>query len=286
MSNALQILSIFSLMSALLCVWHSNKTLWAYPFGVFLLSGVASAWMTIESIPYIVLLAAYLFCVFGALERRSPILAVLSLIVVSIFFGAHLVPGFESIKYFDNTWLSELKNDKSIKFDADKPILGLFLLILYRNTLIKTVGECNRYISALLPIILIGTVSLYLIGIAVGTVGFDFTPTPILILWMADNLMFTVIAEEMLFRRVIQKKIADKATLRYGAQGPVIGLITTSTVFGLAHGVGGWEIALLATLAGLLYGYCYMKTERIEVAMLAHIVVNAGSVLFLYVKAT
>ena len=44
---------------------------------------------------------------------------------------------------------------------------------------------------------------------------------------------------------------------------------------------GGWQYGLLATMAGVVYGYAFMRSGRIEMAIVAHTALNTGHVLLL-----
>ena len=51
--------------------------------------------------------------------------------------------------------------------------------------------------------------------------------------------------------------------------------IIASILFGLAHLPGGWVYACFAAVAGLFYGYAYLKTQNIEASIIVHFAVNA-----------
>ena len=61
---------------------------------------------------------------------------------------------------------------------------------------------------------------------------------------------------------------------------PILAIGIAGTLFGVAHVGGGWSYALLATLAGVVYGYGYWKTNRLEVPILTHVLLNAGHIVF------
>lgn len=53
-----------------------------------------------------------------------------------------------------------------------------------------------------------------------------------------------------------------------------------SLMFGLAHFKGGISYVMLATVAGVGYGFVYQKTKRIESSILVHFAVNTIHFLF------
>jgi len=84
--------------------------------------------------------------------------------------------------------------------------------------------------------------------------------------------LFTALPEEICFRGLIQKLI-ERGTGRRGTA-----LAIASILFGLAHLNNGpapdWRYALLATLAGLAYGWTFLKTGRLAAPALVHMLVD------------
>ena len=91
--------------------------------------------------------------------------------------------------------------------------------------------------------------------------------TPVLIYTL------TAVPEEFLFRGVIQNLLT-----RWW--GPRIGLGVAAGVFGLAH-LPDLRYVLLATLAGIGYGWVYARTGKITASALTHTGVNWIRGLFL-----
>lgn len=94
--------------------------------------------------------------------------------------------------------------------------------------------------------------------------------------------VFVGLPEEMLFRGLIQEGLSRWRGARFG-------LLVGSLLFGLAHlpnGAGlseaqrpelyglNWRFALLAALAGVGYGWVYIRTGRLAAAALTHGAVN------------
>jgi len=86
-------------------------------------------------------------------------------------------------------------------------------------------------------------------------------------------LIFTGLPEEVLFRGFIQTMLV-RLTGR-----PLAGLVFASLLFGAAHLDNGphapdWRYGILATLAGLAYGWVYLRTRRILAPAIAHTLVD------------
>jgi hypothetical protein len=75
--------------------------------------------------------------------------------------------------------------------------------------------------------------------------------------------LFSSVAEELLFRGVMQANI---------------GIVATSIIFGLLHKqpntfIGVWSI--FATLAGFIFGFLYQWSGGLLAPILAHFLINA-----------
>jgi len=86
--------------------------------------------------------------------------------------------------------------------------------------------------------------------------------------------------EELLFRGVIQNLLEQR--LAPLPNGRTWGFITASIIFGLAHinnttafhHPPNWPYVIMATLAGLAYGFAWRKSEKITASAITHTGVN------------
>jgi membrane protease YdiL (CAAX protease family) len=85
--------------------------------------------------------------------------------------------------------------------------------------------------------------------------------------------LVTGVPEEFLFRGLLQNLLTRR--LGRGA-----GLGVASVIFGLAH-LPDWRYALLATIAGLAYGWVYQRTQRITASAITHALVDGTWVVLL-----
>jgi hypothetical protein len=85
----------------------------------------------------------------------------------------------------------------------------------------------------------------------------------------------TAIPEELLFRGILQNLLCR--SIRRGPTG-LYGLLIASVIFGASHlhhaPVPNWRYAILATLAGVFYGYTYRNRQRISASALTHALVD------------
>ena len=90
------------------------------------------------------------------------------------------------------------------------------------------------------------------------------------------GFLFTALPEEILFRGIIQQQIHDRLSNEKVALG------IASLIFGLAHfnnatagyPVPNWMYVLMATLAGVAYGWTWRRTGKVVGAAVVHATVN------------
>ena len=205
-------------------------------------------------------------------------LSLLLLLVLGLGLGLHVVPGFNNYEYLEGHQLSPTSAEFDIWFNYDKIMFGLILVaIVFHDKLIRSFVELRCFVVDLAPIILVGIPAIYLIGWGIGYSHVDVTPSMVFFPWVIKNLFFTVIAEEMMFRGLIQRELVSRIK---SGKAPAIGITVAGVLFGLAHFAGGIGYVFLASLAGILYGYAYHKTGRIEAAFLTHLALNSGHFVF------
>jgi len=85
-------------------------------------------------------------------------------------------------------------------------------------------------------------------------------------------LMFTAWPEELLFRGLLQNLLAK------ASKSELAGWWTASVLFGFSHitnmGFPNWRYVILATIAGLFYGWTWRKTGSIFASALVHAAVD------------
>ncbi|MDE3137564.1 MAG: CPBP family intramembrane metalloprotease, partial [Acidobacteriota bacterium] len=84
-------------------------------------------------------------------------------------------------------------------------------------------------------------------------------------------LVFTAWPEEFLFRGLLQNLLSKSF------RSEAAGWIVASALFGLSHIVHGfpnWRYVLLASIAGLFYGFAWKKTGSMTASCLVHALVD------------
>lgn len=233
-------------------------------------SGAATGLLSLAAIAAIGALGALAYA-----ARRSgggPLHVVLLVAMgcMMLALALHRFPGFVNPPLVTDMVVSAAAKPVTHRLNFDSAAAGLILFGLFcvpARTRAQWRDVWRHYW------IILGTPLLVLpLGVLVGYVALDvklFAYTPVFI---ALNLLFTCVTEEAFFRGFIQQQLT-RAMDRWKA-GPVIALCLAAALFGLAHARGGWLFVGLATLSGLGYGYAYLRSQRIETAILTHLAVN------------
>lgn len=106
-------------------------------------------------------------------------------------------------------------------------------------------------------------------------------PFKIAISYALGIFFTTAVPEELIFRGLIQNAILKRFSFYWG-------LLIASVIFGLSHlnntqggfPIPNWRFVLLATIAGLGYGYVFMNRRSLIAAALLHTLVNFTWVIF------
>jgi membrane protease YdiL (CAAX protease family) len=165
--------------------------------------------------------------------------------------------------------------------------LALYLFLI-RHPL-SGIGFSFRFSRKDLKSSLQGLLTYGLIGVPVGLLmGFlQFNPNlPGLMDFIGAILagyLLVALIEEVLFRGVIQNLLGKRL------KNENLALIIASVIFGLAHlnnatqgfPIPNWGYVMMATLAGLAYGWVWQRTRKVTISAITHMLVNLIWGLFL-----
>lgn len=174
--------------------------------------------------------------------------------------------------------------------------LGLALLI-YTYVVIRQfdVGFTYRLKGDDIRIVVLNFLMFFFIAMIIGALtGFislarHMPPASEMLISAFAIFFFIALPEELLFRGVIYKLLVKQFQGKPRAVGKA--LLVSSVIFGLAHGnnanppffdvsLGGvtwqvpWAYIILATIAGLFYGWIFIRTQKITVAAVLHLLVD------------
>lgn len=179
--------------------------------------------------------------------------------LLGLLAGVHMVPGIQDIPLFSRWW-GEGGRFLPFDFRLDKAYAGLLLALIAA----QFHPQARHWRGVWLVPVAVGSMAaLALLG------GEQWRPQ-----WPAYaaallfvNLVVTCFAEEIFFRGALQREL-----MLYLAPAPAIAIV--AVLFGLVHLGRGWDIALLATAAGGLYGLIYWRTGLLSLSVAAHFLVN------------
>ncbi|MGO4476995.1 lysostaphin resistance A-like protein [Massilia sp. 2TAF26] len=199
--------------------------------------------------------------------------ALLVLTGLSAFlFALHRVPGFFNPVLAEGIVFSSGAPALTLRLNYDTVVAGIVLMGVFCRPL-RTAEEWLAMLRHAWPVPLATLAVVLGVGLALGYVLPDLKWTPYSAAFLAMNLLFTCVTEEAFFRGLLLERMA--AAMQRWRAGAALALVLSAVLFGLAHARGGAPLVLLATVAGLFYGWAYLRARHIEGAILTHFVLNA-----------
>lgn len=191
------------------------------------------------------------------------------LVLWALALAAHLLPGFQNLTVLDQVNSGPESRPYSLVLNLDKPLI-IFAFILLMPSMLK--GQRHQAVKLMTIAAVALLVVLPFMGYAMDLIKPELSLPEWLGWFVFKNLLFTCVAEEVLFRGYLQNVLS-----RYGN---VIAVVGSSLLFGLIHFAGGLSFVFLATLAGAAYGLIYLATGRLYLAILAHFLFNLYHLVF------
>lgn len=191
---------------------------------------------------------------------------------LSLGLGFHKLPGFSNWLLFPQIQFSSDAMPVAWYVNFDKPWMGI-LIIGYGFSRIGLLSVWKRLFQDVIAIVLGSGLCLIGMCVLLHYVKWDPKLTEWTLPWLLMNVSLVCVSEEAFFRGFIQKSLS----LFFGgsARAEKTAWVLASIGFGLAHLRGGYGYSFYATIAGLFYGYAFLKTKRIEASILVHFFVNA-----------
>lgn len=159
-------------------------------------------------------------------------------------------------------------------------LLALYLFLI-RHPL-EGIGFTFRISFQDMKAAIIGLTAFALVGMPIGLIiGFielnpKSPPVDELIAAIMGGYLLVALMEEVLFRGIIQNLISKRININ------LIGPMIAAVIFGMAHlnnatpgyPVPNWGYVLMASMAGLAYGWVWNKTRKVTVSAITHMLVN------------
>ncbi|MDH4608007.1 CPBP family intramembrane metalloprotease [Pseudomonas sp. BN102] len=204
-------------------------------------------------------------------ERQLPTRLWLPVTLLSsVALAAHLLPGFSPLPLGEAQKLSPDAPPYALRLSWDKLLVGMALLAWWLGRPAQPAPSPHRaWIVVLATLLLVP-----LLAMGLGLVGWQPKWPALIWEWLAVNLLVTVLAEELVFRGLLQPALVS----RLGARN---GILLTAALFGAVHLPFSPLFAVLAGLAGLGYGLAFYSSGRLSVAVALHLSVNLCHLLLL-----
>ena len=275
------------LTAALVSLWapksahrllHDRISLWL----LLLIAAIASAcWFGLIQPAALVFIALFATGCYGFYAKSSGaairFVAGVLVFVLSLALMAHVLPGLGTFPIATDYQVSSGALPYNLYANLDKVFVGFFLLA-FGHTLLGSRRECSEMFIRMAPPALATLAVVMPLALSLDYVSLDLKWTNFFFVWAWKNLLYTCAAEEAFFRGFLQRHIA-RALAPYRG-GVWFSIVIASLLFGLAHYAGGIVYVLLATVAGLGYGWVYQRTGRIEASILTHFLLNSAHFLF------
>jgi membrane protease YdiL (CAAX protease family) len=224
-------------------------------------------------------------CVIGILAAVMVVLRVknlpiayslpLHLLLCVLFIGLsmHLIPGFHNWRIWDKLQLSDSSMPYAMYLNIEKPVYIFFFLFLNKHRSVLTYNWRKIFKWGLLSFALVLPL-LFLGSKMLGFTAWDpkLPSYPIMGVWITYMLLDVTLGEEIFFRGYLQKQITmllgRSSAAAWGA------CFLAAVLFGARHLPAGVSMAFMAMLAGIGYGFAYLRTKNMEAAVLTHFLVN------------
>jgi hypothetical protein len=187
----------------------------------------------------------------------------------------HVVPGFHNLLFLNKVQFTKDAIPFTLYLNIDKSAVGVIIIGL-TLTLAHTKYEWKTLFKQTLFCLLLIVPIILALSYILGYIKFELKWPQHFWIWAFDNLFFACLAEEALFRGFFQEPLSQ-LQYKYAAY---IAILIPAIIFGLMHYPGGPKYVVLATSAGILYGWVYKTTKRIEASIIAHFFVNLCHILF------
>lgn len=252
----------------------AGRRVWPWAVALALASGagLATGYLDWRAPPAIL---AYGLLAWGGRDARPAWLRAVLLVLTGLaafLFALHRIPGFHNAVLARGVQVSPGAPPFTLHANFDTAAAGIVLMGVFCQR-IASGADWRAMLARVWPAVLATLVLVLGLGWACGYVRLDPKWTPITGAFLFVNLLFTCVTEEAFFRGFVLEQLAHLgARWRHGKAGAVL---VSTLLFGLAHAAGGASLVLLATLAGFGYAAAYLRTGRIEGAILTHFALNA-----------
>jgi membrane protease YdiL (CAAX protease family) len=272
--DTLVILSYAFLYLTVISLWFSRKSkiqIWHILLITSVLLGLFTQLIKPIGIIPVILLPIAIYYEQQKINIGIKIFLFIFIILLCIGLLFHLYPGFNNFKVLSHIYISKNALPFTMYLNIDKTLVGIFILGI-SHQLISRKDEWIILFKRTIPLMIILILIFIILTMLMGFIHFDPKFPSSLPIWIITNLLFVTTAEEAFFRGFLQKKLCE--VMKKIPYGHYLAILCASILFGLLHYPAGIKYILLATIAGIGYGFIYDKTKRIESSIIAHFCFN------------
>lgn len=199
----------------------------------------------------------------------------LTLTLLSLAYALHWLPGFANLLLLSGVQVSPNAVPFTLYANFDKGIAALLLLVAlqpYWAPQRVATAPWRAWLRGWWPALPMTIFACQALGLWFGLLDWHPKWPSYSWLFLAVNLCLTCAAEELFFRGLLQTPLQWLCQRRQWPQW--FAVLPVAGLFGAVHLAGGTSYALIVTLAGVGYGVMYLRSGRIEVAIVGHFMVN------------
>jgi membrane protease YdiL (CAAX protease family) len=244
---------------------------WTVPFAVALAAAVTGGLVRPGGLLVLLVLGVACHAANRATSPAARIATHAVMLATCAGLLLHVIPGFDNPRVLSNVVLGAGSEPYSKYLNFDKGVVGLFLLGLYAPDL-PALDQGAAHVVGFLWRFVVLTAVVLLLALALGYVRWDPKLPSWWPVWTWSMLFLTALPEEAIFRGLAQTAIWRRLGATRSAT--IIAIVAAGTLFGAAHAAGGYGYVVLATAAGIGYGWIYAASGSIGAAILAHAALN------------
>ncbi|KXO08001.1 putative membrane protein precursor [Moritella sp. JT01] len=262
-------ISVWFLLSITIFSLFIRSSLWPFLLSITLITAYFLDRISIIGISFVLFGLAISIITKNYSKGKIAVIGHAIVLAWSIALVLHLIPGFNNLLVLDKVITGPQSIPFTMYLNLDKPMIIFALLLLVPSMMSNSEFSWSslKLTNTKYYVLIIGFILLPLLAFLFSLVKPELTLPAWWWLFAFNNLLFTCVAEEVLFRGYIQRQLGQYIS-------PWVGIVITSILFGLAHFSGGPFFILVATLAGGLYGLTYHWTGKLSAAILMHFAFN------------
>jgi membrane protease YdiL (CAAX protease family) len=271
-------IAFLALTLALACLWLQRvlpspvaRFAWPALASASLIVALVSSLIDLRGLVALLVLGAICIAARRVNSVAFAMLAHLAVLTLAAALFLHVVPGFFNPRIVTDAVLAIDSQPYTKYLNFDKGAATLCLLALYvpeRAARDEAIEHLNAFAWRFTLVAVVVTIA----SLAVGYVRWDPKLPPWWGMWLWSMMFFTAAPEETIFRGVAQPAI--ERWLCQSRHATIIATLVAGVLFGIAHGGGGPAYIVLASIAGIGYGWIYASTRSLSLSIVAHAGLN------------